>query len=64
MPDAIALARSVCPARSLERRDSNDWILVPRRRVSWRNLEDWLCFAARPQPFSARNSILCNDFHP
>ena len=34
MPDAIALARSVCPARSLERRDSNDWILVPRRRVS------------------------------
>jgi hypothetical protein len=23
-----------------------------------------LCFAARRQPFSVRNSILCNDFHP
>ena len=36
----------------------------PRRQVLCRNHEDWLCFAAQRQPFSVRNSILCNDFHP
>jgi hypothetical protein len=36
----------------------------PRRQVLCRNHEDWLCFAARRQPFFVRNSILCNDFHP